>query len=87
MVDTSNEAAVDALRGIERYIRLGEWNNIDEQKTVVFRGAQPKSTCWVIDVEGNRRQVQGTETKEILVHPGERVYAMDANIRFKSTTT
>jgi hypothetical protein len=86
MGDASNEAAVNALHGIERYIHLGEWKNIEEQKIVVFKGAQQKSTCWVIDVEGNRRQVQGTETKEILVHPGERVYAMDAYIQFKSTT-
>lgn len=86
MGDASNEAAVQALHGIGRYIFLGEWKNIEEQKTVVFKGAQTNSTCWVIDVEGNRRQVQGTETKEILVHPDEKVYAMDANIQFKSTT-
>jgi hypothetical protein len=86
MGDVSNEAAVSALHGTERYIRLGEWINIEEQKTVVFKGAHAKSICWVIDVEGNSRQVQGTEIQEILVHPGGRVYAMDANIRFKSTT-
>lgn len=83
MDDSSNEAAVNAFRGTEQYIHLGEWTNIEERKIVVFSGVHSNSTCYVIDCEGNSRRVQGKKIEEIHVVPGERVYAMETNIQFK----
>lgn len=89
MDGVSNKAAVEAFHGTEKYIHLGEWSNIDEQKIVVFRGEHADSTCYVIDDKGIPRQgvsARSTVTKGIHVLQGERVHAMEAYIRFKPTT-
>ena len=86
-MDSGLNAAEKAFRGTEQYIDLGEWTHINEDMIVVFRCKHLNSTCYVTDSKGSPREgaaARGTKTEEILVSKGEKVYAMEAHIRFKS---
>jgi len=68
-------------------IEFGEWIITNRKKIVVFRGNTSASSCFVRDGEGRVvTSVEGFEEQEIIVSPGEKVYAMHANIRFKPYT-
>jgi hypothetical protein len=77
MEKVENRAA-KALGGEKVDIDFGEWNNVKEKMIVSFRGRKEnKEECL-------RGQVTGTETQELTVFPGDRVYAQAAYIQFRS---
>jgi uncharacterized protein YodC (DUF2158 family) len=88
MEKVENKAA-KALGGEKVDIDFGEWNNVKEKMIVSFRGKQGSSACRVYSRKENkeeclRGQVTGTETQELTVFPGDRVYAQAAYIQFRS---
>jgi len=86
-MEKEENAPERALRGLAQDIEFGEWIITNRKKIVVFRGNTSASSCFVRDGEGRVvTSVEGFEEQEIIVSPGEKVYAMHANIRFKPYT-